>query len=219
LANYQNSNLARQKIWLNKENYAPKVVEVFDKTAQKLIRMDFSKFEYDVSFEDRAFDMQSNMTSWLNPEISGDQTQTDEQLASANPSLKETAAGGSNELPKSAIPDPQQPFGVIEPTYLPNGVAKQDMQEFQLGEHKAVMLRYSGDYHFTLTESHPETTTVSAMNGEVVDLGYTLGVLLGEEQQTLTWTDEGIEYKLTSAELPFEEMLKVAQSVQGQVGK
>lgn len=219
VANYQNSSLARQTIWLNKKSYTPKTVEVFDKSSTKLVRMDFNQFEYNYKFDDRAFVMQSNMTGWLDPDLSADQEQSDNTASVGGPTLEETAHGVAGQ---STTPDnisKEVSFGVIEPTYLPQGVSKKDIQEIQLGKHKAVMLRYSGDYHFTLTESHPETTTVSALNGQLVDLGHTLGVLLGDEQRTLTWTDQGVEFKLTTAEMPFDEMVKVAQSVQGQSGK
>jgi hypothetical protein len=218
-ANYQNSMLARQKITLQKDSYAPKSVEVFDKHANKLVQMDFSSFEYDWKFSDSAFQTQSNMTGWLHPDLSGEDNLNASISDDSSQTLAETESAAGDK--QTSTPETQQDdsFGVIEPTYLPGGVAKQDVSEFRLGEHKAVMLRYGGDYHFTLTESAPETNTVSAMNGEPVDLGYTVGVLLGEEQRTLVWTNDGVEFKLTTAELPLDEMVKVAQSVQGQMGK
>jgi outer membrane lipoprotein-sorting protein len=211
-ANYQNSSLARQKIRLSK-GYAPQSVEVYDQSANKLVQMTFDTFEYDVSFDDRSFQMQENMMGWLHPELSGDQSMNDQSAqSSSTPTLQQQA---------EALPDQvsNEPFGVIEPTYAPEGVNKHGMQEFQMGEHRAVMLRYSGTYHYTLTETRPETRTVTAQQGRLVDLGHTLGVMLGEEQRTLTWTDEGVEYRLTTAELPEAEMIKVAQSVFGQIGK
>ncbi len=221
-ANYQNSMLARQKIQFLKDSYAPKTIEVFDKSSVKLVQMDFNTFEYDFKFDDRAFVTQKNMTGWLHPTLSSEDELHEKMADNTTPTLAETVGKEVNGTSVPAKPQPQpqsQSFGVIEPGYLPKGVVKRDMQEFQLGEHKAVMLRYSGDYHFTLTESQPQTTTVSALNGQLVDLGHTFAVLLGEEQKTLTWTEEGVEFKLTTANLAHDEMVKVAQSVMGQVGK
>jgi outer membrane lipoprotein-sorting protein len=212
IANYQNSSLARQTIWLDKKTYAPKAVEVFDKNAVKLVRMEFTSFEFDFAFDDGAFKMQDNMTGWLDP-------QSENMSEPTNSSLADDAAQtNAQSAPQKPTPTPPS-IGVVEPNYVPVGVVKKEMEEIKLGENKAMMLRYSGDYHFTLTQSHPETMTVSALNGQVVDLGYTLGVMLGEEQRTLSWTNDGVEFKLTTAEMPFDEMVKVAQSVQGQSAK
>ncbi|WP_041616494.1 DUF4367 domain-containing protein [Paenibacillus mucilaginosus] len=93
------------------------------------------------------------------------------------------------------------------------------MTEVKLGEDKAVMLRYSGKYNFTLLESRPTTKEVSYLPGDVLDLGFTLGVVTGDAKKTLVWTSEGVEFRLSTADLPQDEMIKVAQAVQGELGK
>jgi hypothetical protein len=113
----------------------------------------------------------------------------------------------------------QLQFGVVEPYYTPTGVKQQDVNEIKLGEEKAVMLRYSGKYNYTLVESQPQSQTVSLLPGDIVDLGYTLGVVTGDVKQMLTWTYDGIEFRLSTADLPRMEMIKVAQAVQGETGK
>ncbi|MCR8635999.1 outer membrane lipoprotein-sorting protein [Paenibacillus radicis (ex Xue et al. 2023)] len=113
----------------------------------------------------------------------------------------------------------QKQFGVIEPYYTPSGVKRQDVNEIKLGEEKAVMLRYSGKYNYTLVESHPQTQTVSVLPGDIVDLGYTLAVVTGDEKKTLMWTYDGVEFRLSTGDLPMTEMIKVAQAVQGEMGK
>lgn len=124
-----------------------------------------------------------------------------------------TAANASKQ--KAGQPE----FGVIEPTYLPSGVKRQDVNEIKLGENKAIMLRYAGKYNYTLVESHPETQTVSNLPSDIVDLGYTLAVITGDEKKTLMWTYEGVEFRLSTGDLPLTEMIKVAQAVQGESGK
>jgi len=113
----------------------------------------------------------------------------------------------------------QQSFGIIEPRYMPTGVKKQDVTEIKLGEDKGVMLRYSGKYSYTLTESRPQAQTVSLLPGDIMDLGFTLGVVTGDAKKTLTWTYDGVEFRLSTGDLPPEEMIKVAQAVQGEMGK
>lgn len=93
------------------------------------------------------------------------------------------------------------------------------MNEIKLGEEKAMMLRYSGKFNYTLVESRPQAQTVSALPGDIVDLGYTLAVITGGEKKMLTWTYDGVEFRLSTADLPMTEMIKVAQAVQGETGK
>ncbi|UVI31300.1 DUF4367 domain-containing protein [Paenibacillus spongiae] len=113
-------------------------------------------------------------------------------------------------------------FTAMEPSYLPEGVAQLDSQDIEFGGNKGVMFRYSGTYEYTLIETQPSDVAVSMMPGLMVDLGHTLGSLSGDEegiQKTLTWTYNGMEYRLTSGTLPETEMVKIAQSVQDEVGK
>jgi hypothetical protein len=115
----------------------------------------------------------------------------------------------------------QQLLGIVEPEYTPKNVIKQDVKQVKVGEEQAILFRYSGKYNYTLTESQPRTVTVTSLPGDILDLGYTLGVVTGETKglRTLTWTYDGMEYRLSTSDLPPTEMILIAQSVQGQVGK
>jgi outer membrane lipoprotein-sorting protein len=249
LANYQNGSLARQKIWLDKKTYAPQHVEVSDSNSNVMVIVDFSQFEFGKKFEKDSFDMQRNMTSWkietLPTMASAGDAKSSDSGKSGTPANSDakgangtqatgTAAGTGSAKTATGVSagtsavtstdaakqkTTQKQFGVIEPFYIPSGVKKQDVNEIKLGEDKAVMLRYSGKYNYTLVESHPQTQTVSVLPGDIVDLGYTLAVVTGDEKKTLTWTYDGIEFRLSTADLPMTEMIKVAQAVQGEMGK
>ncbi|WNQ10415.1 outer membrane lipoprotein carrier protein LolA [Paenibacillus aurantius] len=103
----------------------------------------------------------------------------------------------------------------VDPWYLPKGVALKGSSDITLGGNPAVMLRYGGTYNYTLVESKPADKAVAALPGKMVSLGYTLGLLTGDQQKTLTWTYDGMEYRLSSGDLPFDEMVNIAQAVQG----
>lgn len=295
VANYQNGSLARQKVWLDKRNYAPQHVEVSDANSNVMVIVKFDQFEFGTKFEKDQFDMQRNMTGWnlktLPTMMQGDSktgeksgvtdskagtgaasgnqgakgtaqetgdkgtaagqgSGTDAKGGSAGTS-KETSAGAAvgNGTSNSSATDgmktgstnssqgtaangaqaaaagakkdtsKQQSFGIIEPRYMPSGVKKQDVTELKLGEDQAVMLRYSGKYNYTLMESRPQVQTVSVLPGDILDLGFTLGVVTGDAKKTLTWTYDGIEFRLATGDLPETEMIKVAQAVQGEIGK
>jgi len=110
-------------------------------------------------------------------------------------------------------------FKAMEPSYIPDGVGEPELVDIKFGGNPGLMLRYTGDYSYTLIQTEPKDQAASLVDGVMVDLGFTWGQLSGDEQQTLTWTYEGHQFRLTSANLPESEMLKVAQSVQGEIGK
>jgi hypothetical protein len=214
-ANYQNGLLARQKIWLNKKDYAPKQVQVSDENNNVMVSVQFSQFEFGKKFDKDSFDMQRNMTSWNIESMPttakvGDATKPGSSGTTVQPTATSDKAAAA-----------KQSFGIVEPSYVPKGVKKQDMKEVKLGEDKGILFRYSGAYNYTLVETMPQAKTVTSLAGDIVDLGYTLGVVTGEEKglRTLTWTYDGIEYRLSTGDLPDTEMIQVAQSVQGQIGK
>ncbi|MEB3103763.1 LolA family protein [Ferviditalea candida] len=221
-ANYQNSSLVRQKIWLDKNNYAPQRVEVSDPDGNVLVEVSFDSFKFNANFEKDSFDMQRNMTASNlqsmaamvpadggSGKAAGDQSQA---TAQANTKTNSQASSQSSS-------SKNQGFGVIEPAYTPMGVALKDMKDLKLGDQAGVMLRYEGNYHYSLMEARPEAQTVTAMNGNIVDLGERIGVLLGDQMKTLAWTTGGVEFRLTSGDLPVSEMVNIAKSVEGQIGK
>ncbi|MFD7523208.1 DUF4367 domain-containing protein [Paenibacillus chitinolyticus] len=135
------------------------------------------------------------------------------------PAAAGTAATGAAGADNKAAANSSAGFGLIEPSYMPKGVAQQDIRDVKLGENTGIMVRYQGTYNYTLLEVAPQTQTVSVLPGDIVDLGYTLGVVTGDEKKTLTWTYEGIEFRLATADLPHDELVKIAQSVAEEAGK
>ncbi|WP_311081990.1 DUF4367 domain-containing protein [Paenibacillus polymyxa] len=110
-------------------------------------------------------------------------------------------------------------FGLIEPSYTPAGVQIKDTPELEDNGTHAVMLRYSGTYNYTIVEARPKDRAVALTAGELVDIGGSFAVLTGSEQQTMTWMNDGIEFRITSADLPVSEMIQIAASIQDQSGK
>lgn len=209
-ANYQSSALVRQKIWLDKKTYAPKQVQVSDSEAKVVVDVKFDNFAFNPEFAADAFDMKKNMAAGGTSENTV--AQVDEN---GNPL---PAADGQNASQDQAAPVLGD-FGIIEPGYTPEGVALKDSNKVENSEDHAVLLRYDGTYRYTITESRPLDQAVSLAPGTVVDLGFTVGLLTGDEQQTLTWTDGGIQYRIISDNLPVSEMMEIAASMEDQSGK
>ncbi|OEG00249.1 hypothetical protein BHF71_05530 [Vulcanibacillus modesticaldus] len=193
-ANYQNKTLSKQKVWLDKK-LRPLKVTVYDPKQTKLVDMVFTEFNFDVRFDDDAFDMERNLTGW-----------------------------DFGTLPTLSNADDSTSFGVIEPAYIPDGVTKNAPKFLDKEDGKSVVIKYSGTYNYSLIESKPKAMMASApetSKNDIVDLGFGLGVLTEMEvtnTRTLTWTYNGVEFKLIG-DLPVDEMINVAQSVFGQTGK
>jgi outer membrane lipoprotein-sorting protein len=195
-ANYSgNRSLTKQKIWMT-EDFKPKKAEIMDYNLNTLVEINFNDFVFNPQFEKDAFDKDRNMSTSLLPVL---------------PTLGQNADAGN---------DLSGPFGVIEPTYLPQGVKQVAIEPVQRNGQHMVVLEYKGAYNYKLIESRPTEATVSYEQGMPVDLGFTIGVLTqtGENQRQLTWELDGVEFTITG-DLPEEEMVNVANSTYGLGGK
>lgn len=242
-ANYQTDSLVRQKIWLNKDSYAPKQVQVSDSDSKVIVEMKFNQFDFGKKFEQDSFDMQRNMTSMKNAALpnttvevnklpTGETKETNAQVDnsehpdSTEPSSGKTGGTGSETTGSDSGANDRSndeaelgPFGIIEPSYLPEGVAKKDEPTIPDSKEHAIVIRYTGTYNFTLMESRPKDMETGLPIGEGLNLGFTVGQLSGEEQKALTWMYDGVKYRIVSADLPAAEMVKIAQSLVDQPGK
>jgi len=205
--NYQNGSFARQKIWLSKEDYAPKHVEVTDTNNNVMLEVNFDSFEFGKKFDVSDFDMQRNM-NWPADTSSG--------YVEIQPSESEDQEqAGEGEEEGALAPEAQESVPVIEPDpdALPEGVYLKDVSDVQLGGKMGVMLRYSGTYDFTILEAVQHERDVLKYEGIMLDLGFTIGHLSGDETKTLTWTHDGMEFRLTTMDLPQDAMVRIAQSM------
>ena len=231
VSNLQNHSLVRQRIWLDKEDYAPARMEASDAESNVLLEVKFNSFVFNKKFDEDSFDMERNMVSYELQSVATmaeDEWATEEGINAAGmgaeSDTQDTAVGTSKETDTEGTTSAEtkkasKSFGILIPSYLPEGVVTKDISDIKLGGEVGVLLRYEGAHNFTLFEARPTERGVSSLSGTMVDLGFTLGTLLGDEQKTLTWMDDGVEFRLTSGDLPEDEMVKIAQSLEDQVGK
>ncbi|MFC0274434.1 outer membrane lipoprotein carrier protein LolA [Metabacillus herbersteinensis] len=190
--NYQNNKmLPSQEITFNND-MSPSIVKVLDTDRNPLVVVEFSKFEFNSSFDKNAFDVEKNM-SHAQIEVP-------------------TLAMGNRE--PFAVKYPlEQPAGVelVEEKEIETENGKRVILSFE-GEEKS----------FTLIQESAEIATPASaststyVSGDPADLGFTVGALT---ETSLTWTHEGVDYMLASEDLSEEEMLMVAKSIQGQSAK
>jgi len=238
--NYQNGSFARQKIWLSQDDYAPKHVEVSDANGNKMVEVIFNSFEFGKKFDKSAFDMNSNMGVTPNsnakpsdgsaspdPSASPDGSAAPESTASPDGTdAPDATASPDGQPPEEEEPSPAQntSFSLIEPDIesLPAGVELLDQIDLQLVDNPGYMLRYTGSYDFTITQSLAKVSAATLSAGYSLDLGFTLGHVTegaANTVRTLTWTYDGIEFRLTSEELEDRDMVRIAQSMVDTSGK
>jgi outer membrane lipoprotein-sorting protein len=227
--NYQNGSFARQKIWLAKDNYRPQHVEVTDTNNNVMVEVDFNQFNFGKKFDDTAFDMDRNMAQKPDSQTTGS-GDTVQDGATSTAGQDGAAAGADDPTSGQAVQDPsaapadpttatpaapdQAVFLEPDPDALPEGVKMLDQKEMKLGDKDGYMLRYGGNYDFTIVEIPSKDRAVSAFDSMSLDLGFTVGFLTKGDVRTLTWSYDGMEYRLTTADLPEESMVKVAQSME-----
>jgi outer membrane lipoprotein-sorting protein len=181
---YQNSKmLPFQQITLKKKDLSPVSVKVMDPDHNVLVMVEFSKVKFNTSFDKDAFDMKKNMT------------------------------GAQLEVPvMGKVKD--EGFSVKYPTAKIKGVSLTDEVELDTENGKRVVLTYEGKKSFTMIQDKTEvaeTLLVSKdINGEPVNLGYTVGALTAN---SLSWTHDGVDYLIASKDLKPNEMIMVARSV------
>lgn len=182
-----NKMLPLQEITFNKKDLTPVSVKVMDSDRNVKLAVEFAKSEFNAKFDDGSFDLNRNMTS------------------------------AQMEVPVSTIEEnTTAELTVKVPTAELAGTTLVDEQEILTSNGKRVILTYDGDKSFTLMQEQVkilETATISPtfVNGDPVDLGFTIGALT---DKSLTWTDGNIEYMIASNNLTKEEMVMIAKTVQ-----
>lgn len=193
--NYQsNNNLPAQEIYFDKSSLTPVMVNVLNQDGEAIVNVTFDSFDLDATFSEGDFSMEKNMEQ----ETSGEAAELEEGEA------VETAA---------------QEIRTLYPTYTA-GAEVADKKEVPLDDGERVITTFEGEKNFTLVqeikETAPVSTTPEEVDGDIVNLGVTVGAMEGN---TLKWSYQGVDYQLASTELTKEEMIEVAQSVQGQSAK
>ncbi|GIO24321.1 outer membrane lipoprotein carrier protein LolA [Oceanobacillus sp. J11TS1] len=191
--NYQNNNnLPAQEIYFDKSSYTPVMVNVLNQDGETLVSVAFQSFELDATFKEDDFSMEKNMKQ----EADGEAANLEEE--------GETAEAAAQEI------------RTLYPTFTA-GAEIAEKKEVPLEDGERIITTFEGEKNFTLVQKIKETAPVSTapqeVDGDIVNLGVTVGALEGN---ALKWSYQGVDYQLASTELTKEEMIEIAQSVQGQ---
>jgi hypothetical protein len=170
----------------------PTRLEVLSEQNQKLMQVQFDRFQLDASFDDDAFDTEWNM----------------KDLPSAEKQVVAPAEPEKNELAS------------VLPGYIPEKSHLVSEQTIQTPEGPVQIMRFQGEKNFTLTQRKPQTVATSLpLMGKPVELKSAIGVLLESgEMKRLAWTYQGVEFEMIG-KLAEEEMVKIANSTFDQLVK
>ena len=104
---------------------------------------------------------------------------------------------------------------IIYPLYIPNGTKLVNEDKIKKDNGERVIMNYDGEKSFLLVEETADVFnefTIIPTMGEPYLLMDTLGVV---SDNSLSWTSGGIDYYLISDVLSQNEMVEVAQSING----
>lgn len=188
---YQNNKmLPIQEITINKKDLSPVSVKVMDTDRNALVKVEFSSVKFDATFDKNAFDMKKNMTgAQFEVPVMGDVSNKD--------------------------------FAVKYPTAEIPGVTLISEKKIKVENGERAILSYGGEgKSFTIIQEKAEvvqaSTTSSSVSGVPVELGFTIGAM---SENQISWTHQGVDYTIASNNLTEEEMIMMAQSVQGEAIK
>lgn len=185
--NYQNKNLSKQEIILDKKDLSPIQVRIMDPDLEVLVQLDFTNFEWDSSFNEGDFDMERNMTG----------AQMTEEPAMAEQS------------PLQVHYPMYTPDGTeLDSSQTIEADAGERVVLQYAGEKPFTLIQEKSEVVSVATVATP----MNVSQGEPVDLGFTIGVMT---EESLMWTYDGVDFLLASANMETEEMLAIARSVYG----
>ncbi|WP_339217126.1 outer membrane lipoprotein carrier protein LolA [Ornithinibacillus sp. FSL M8-0202] len=185
--NYQsNNNLPYQEIYFDKENYTPALVKVLDTDGNAVVEVKFNSFELNPSFNDKDFEIEENMAS-VTPE--------------------DVPTSGDGVIDELEVMVPIQTVGAE--------LAEQIEVDLENG--KRIISTFTGEKNFTLVqEKRNVVETLQSpveVEGDIVNLGF--GAIGALSENAVEWDYNGSNFYLASDQLTREELVEVAQSVQG----
>ena len=181
-----NSSLVKEKIYFDKNNNL-KEVHVLNKNDNVVIKMKFSKIEYNAKFNDNNFNLDSLITD---NECKGEEN------------------CNSKEEKSTSILD-----NVVYPLYLPADTHLSTKDTIDTGEGDRIIMTYAGAKPFMIIEETTKTSKemeITSIYGEPLVLSMGIGAL---SANSLEWHAGNVDYYITSSYLTGEELMTIAESL------
>lgn len=191
-----NSNLSYEKIYFDKKMNLKSVV-VYDMEDIICIKVDFKDIDYKANLSKDDFNVDKLIDeNCCNTDVKDSSAQDD----SSNSEHEQ-------EQTTNSLDD------IVYPLYIPANTYLKGKETINTGNGERVILTFNGEKNFVLIE---ETSTVSEefeiipVYGDPLMLSGSIGAL---STNSLTWTEDNVNYYLASNDLSTTEILTIADSL------
>lgn len=203
--NYPNNQKMDHEIIKVDNDFNLKKVEVKDVNETTLITVEVSKLNYKPKFNNTYF----NLDELVKEEPTTDKKKVDEECMKSCTDTEENCKNTCKiESTSNILED------IIYPLYVPNDTYLSSKDTVATDNGNRVILTFAGVSPFILVEeatSNFNEMNIVPVNGEPLFMGATIGAL---GANSLYWSNNGVDYYLTSKNLDSNEMLTIAESVQ-----
>lgn len=194
-----NSNLVYQKLYFDKDINL-KAVDVFDKDDILAISVKFNKINYKANLKAEDF----NIDSLLESDCCSDKNEEDGTIEDNEEAPTEES---TKDKETSILED------IVYPLYIPADTYLKDKETVNTETGERVILTFNGAKNFVLIEEtnsvNDEFETIPVF-GDPLMITDTIGVV---SSNSLTWSNEDINYYLASNDMSREEILTIANSL------
>ena len=193
--------LPTQKIFINKKTLLPIYVSVLDENKEEQIRITFKKVTLGTARKAGDYAVEIN-----NEEADPVEKEKEEEKATE----EEKEAGAEAE---DAVDDKKAGFETYYPTIEWEGVTLEIEDSVKTDEGTRTFMTFVGEKEYTVVQeraSRPEHKLPVSMDGDPVDLGFTVAALT---ENSIRWESDGISFFIASETLTKDEMIDVAMSM------
>lgn len=190
-----NSNFKYEKLFFDKDMNLKNVC-VYDSDDIMMIKVTFNKIDYKANLKESDFDVDKmideNCCNTDDDKNKGDKVE-------GNDESKQT----------SALED------IIYPLYVPANTYLKEKETINTEDGERIILTFNGEKNFVLIEEASkvkEEFEVVPVYGDPLMLSNTIGAL---SNNSLSWTSNSVDYYLASNDLSTDEILTIADSLNG----
>ena len=199
--------LPTQKIFINKKTLLPIYVSVLDENEEEQIRITFKKVTLGTArkADDYAVEINNEESEPVEKE------KEDEEAVGEDEEADEEAEGAADA--EDAADDKETGFETYYPAVEWDGVTLEVEESVKTKEGTRTFMTFVGEKEYTIVQeraSRPEHKLPVSMDGDPVDLGFTVAALT---ENSIRWESEGISFFIASETLTTDEMIDVAVSM------
>ena len=210
-----NTSLVKQNVYVDNNANVTKV-EVLDSDLKAQIKMEFSKVELNHKFDDNYFDLNQVITvkENTNNEKEEENTKNAESENATEDKKDDDTTNDANldneekESKKTVTID-----DIVYPMYLPDNTYLTSKESIDTDNGKRLILNFDGDSSFVLIEESSVYDKEGLLLPVSGNIDFVTDVLAVVSDNSITWSNGGIDYYMASDNLESSELLQIARSI------